>query len=136
MGVHRGHTFYASNQEETFSIVQLNHVIGKGKILVLFVCHSGSMMSDIFRNRISSIIRSYLKGGYEAVIAPFWALDIAICREWLPVFLQSLTAGNPVIKAVNDGNMRVREVYPTPRAYACLHAYGNPFFRIVAGGSQ
>lgn len=128
--------FYASNQEETFSIIQLNHVIGKGKILVLFVCHSGSMQSDIFRNRISTIVRSYLKGGYEAVIAPFWALDIVICKEWLPVFLQSLTAGEPVIKAVQDGNMRVREIYPTPRAYACLHAYGNPFFRIVASDSQ
>lgn len=121
---------FASNEHETFSIVRLDHIIGKGKILVLFVCHSGSMQSDFLRNRISTMIRGYLKAGYEAVIAPFWALDISIARDWLPAFINSLTAGDPVIKAVHNGNMCVRATFPTPGAYACLHAYGNPFFRL------
>jgi len=82
------------------------------------------------RNRIATMIRDYLKAGYEAVIAPFWALDISIPKYWLPQFLESFEKGKTVMEAVHDGNMKVKDMFPTPKAYACLHAYGNPFFKL------
>lgn len=121
---------YAKGVTESFSIVKLNRIIGPGKILILFVCHSGSMRPDFLRNRIATMIRDYLKAGYEAIIAPFWALDISIPKYWLPQFLESIEKGKTVMDAVFDGNMKVKEVFPTPKAYACLHAYGNPFFKL------
>ena len=122
--------FFAANDKEKISIVNLQRVIGPGEILILFVCHSGSMKSDVLKNRISTLIKEYLKSGYEVVIAPFWALNIEIPKIWLPAFLESLDQGNEIIIAVHAANMKVRSVFPTPKAYACLHAYGNPFFRL------
>jgi len=127
---------YPKGMTESFSIVNLNRVIGKGKILIFFVCHSGSMKADFLRNRISTMIRGYLKAGYEAVIAPFWALDISIAKYWLPEFMNSIEQGKTVMDAVHDGNMKVKEKFPTPKAYACLHVYGNPFFKIKSSNGN
>lgn len=121
---------YAKGTDRTFSITNLEKVIGPGKVLILFVCHSGSMRSDLLRNRVSTMVRDYLKSGYEAVIAPFWALDIGIVKIWLPKFLESFNSGNEIIQAVFDGNMAVKSEFPTPKAYACIHAYGNPYFKL------
>ncbi|SHN44043.1 hypothetical protein [Chitinophaga sp. CF418] len=122
--------FHAKSEEGRLSIVDIKGVIGSGKILILFVCHSGSMRSDFLRNRVATLVREALQSGYEAVIAPFWALNISIVKFWLPAFLESFDSGKELIDAVYDGNTAVKNEYPTPKAYACLHAYGNPFFRV------
>lgn len=136
IGVHGGqeiHTtpyFHAKSIDEKISYINVSQIIGQGKILIFFVCHSGSMKSDFLRNRVTSLIRDYLQSGYQAVIAPFWALDISIAEVWLPAFMNSLNNGHAVIQAMHDGNMAVRAKYPTPNAYTCLHLYGNPYFSI------
>ena len=104
----------------------LDDVVGKGKVLIFFVCHSGSMRSDFFKNTISSLVKRYLREGYSAVIAPAWALHVYVPGIWLPVFLKSLNDGVDISTAVFKANMAVREVYPTPAAWACLHLYGDP----------
>lgn len=108
----------------------LDDVLGKGKVLILFVCHSGSMRSDFFKNSLSSLVKRYLREGYGAVIAPAWALHVYVPGIWLPVFLQTLNDGMDINTAVFQANMAVREVYPTPAAWACLHLYGDPYLSV------
>ncbi len=108
----------------------LNRIIGSGKILIFFVCYSGSMQNDFFRNSVISIVKSYISQGYEAVIAPFWALQVNIPKFWLPAFLEAMDDGATVSEAVYKANKKVYEVFPTPAAWACLHLYGNPHLKV------
>lgn len=126
----------AKNISETQVIFQnnnptydLNAVIGSGKILIFFVCYSGSMKTEFFRNNVSSLIKRFIAQGYESVIAPSWALDVRIPKYWLPEFLNSVDAGLTISKAVFNANKRVSEKYPTASAWACLHLYGNPLLK-------
>jgi hypothetical protein len=123
--------FYLENNTDTFSIRNFDHIVGKGKILILFVCHSGSERSDLFRNQTLTVVKQFLQNGYQAVIAPFWALHIEIPPIWLPEFLEQLHIGKDVGTAVFHANKKVRTVFNTPKAYACLHLYGNPFLKIA-----
>lgn len=109
----------------------LDSVIGNGKILIFFVCYSGSMKTEFFRNNVTSLVKRFITQGYEAVIAPFWALDVTIPKFWLPVFLNSFDAGKTISEAIFIANRKVYEQYPTPAAWACLHLYGNPNIKIV-----
>lgn len=106
-------------------------VIGAGKILIFFVCHSGSMNMEFFRNSITSMVKRFIAQGYEAVIAPFWALEVTVPGYWLPEFLESMNKGLTISRAVFNANKKVDERYPTPAAWACLHLYGNPNLKIV-----
>ncbi|GAA4014614.1 hypothetical protein GCM10022408_29790 [Hymenobacter fastidiosus] len=115
--------FEQATEHFTFN---LDNVVGKGKVLVFFVCHSGSMRSEFFKNSISSLVKRYLRKGYSAVIAPAWALHVYVPGIWLPVFLQNLQNGHNISTSMFNANMAVREVYPTPAAWACLHLYGDP----------
>ncbi|AZB26890.1 hypothetical protein EG339_21030 [Chryseobacterium bernardetii] len=104
----------------------LNTIIGKGKILIFFVCHSASMKTEFFRNNVTSLIKRFIAQGYDAVIAPCWALDVTVPKYWLPEFLKSFEEGQTVSEAMFNANKKVYERYPTPAAWACLHLYGNP----------
>jgi hypothetical protein len=106
--------------------LNLDKYLGGGKVLIFFVCHSGSVSATPFENSISSIVKKYIEKGYSSVIAPFWALHINIPPIWLPVFIKSLDEGGKVIKAVHEANLAVSRVYPTMSAWACLHLYGDP----------
>jgi hypothetical protein len=112
--------------QEDHPTYNLNTVIGKGKILIFFVCYSGSMKTEFFRNNVTSMVKRFIAQGYEAVIAPYWALDVTIPRYWLPEFLKSLDVGLTISESMFNANMKVYEKYPTPAAWACLHLYGNP----------
>ncbi len=123
----------AKNISETQIVFQedhltynLNNVIGNGKILIFFVCYSGSMKNEFFRNNVTSMVKRFILQGYKAVIAPFWALDVRIPKYWLPEFLKSFDQGLTISQAMFNANMKVYEKYPTPAAWACLHLYGNP----------
>jgi hypothetical protein len=104
----------------------LNSVIGKGKVLIFFVCYSGSMKTEFFRNNVNSLIKRFIAQGYEAVIAPFWALEVTIPGYWLPEFLKGMDSGLTISQAMFEANKKVSERYPTPAAWGCLHLYGNP----------
>jgi len=113
-------------------LFNIEGVVGPGKILVLFICHSGSMDKDIFQNQISTLIKRFLDLGYESIVAPFWALSIDVPPIWLPVFMCEFKSGALICDCVWKANMAVRDNYPnsTPATWACLHLYGNPFLKI------
>ncbi|WP_313262779.1 hypothetical protein [Sphingobacterium multivorum] len=108
----------------------LDNVIGNGKILIFFVCYSGSMQTEFFRNNVTSLIKKFIRQGYQAVIAPFWTLEVSIPGLWLPEFLSAFEQGKSISEAVFLGNQAVYKRFPTPAAWACLHLYGNPNLRI------
>lgn len=111
-------------------LYNLDKVVGNGKILIMLVCFSGSAKKDFFRNEITSLVKKFLASDYEAVIAPFWALHIDIPPIWLRAFFESIDSGQQVSNAVLSSNKAVFDRYPTPSAWACMHLYGNPFFKI------
>ncbi len=112
--------------------LNLETYLGPGKILIMFVCHSGSFKTTPFKNSISSIIKQYIAQGYSAVVAPFWSLHINIPQLWLPVFLCSLEQGKEIMWAVQDANLKVLKHYPTIAAWLCMHLYGDPHLQILS----
>lgn len=105
----------------------LRKIIGKGRLLVLMVCHSGEMDSSHYDNAVHSLIKKYIRAGYSSIIAPMWALPIEIFNIWMPVFLECLHDGNYVADALFNANMAVKGVYADPTAWACMHLFGNPY---------
>lgn len=123
--------FHFSNNESTISITNFDNIVDKGEVLILFVCHAGSEKSDIFRNQTITIVKQFLQSGYKAVIAPFWALHVDIPTIWLPEFLKNIQDGKDVGTSVLNANKKVSLEFNTPKAYACLHLYGDPFIKIA-----
>jgi hypothetical protein len=111
-------------------ILDTGKIIGKGEILILFVCHSGSISHKEYENVMHTMIKRYIRMGYKTVIAPMWSLGTAIIPVWLPVFMEKLMAGKYVIDAVFDANMEVKNKFFTPAAWACLHLFGNPYLKV------
>jgi CHAT domain-containing protein len=102
----------------------------RGNILILFVCHSGSMKKALFREKILSLAKVFFNKGYRAVIAPFWSLHISVPPVWLPAFLTSLKGEMAVSEAVFSANSKVYETNKNPGAWACLHLYGDPYLKV------
>lgn len=119
--------FYADGNP----IVETGKIIGRGKLLILFVCHSGSISRPDYDNAMHTLIKRYIRGGYSSVIAPMWSLSTEILPTWLEVFMGEITNRQFVIDALYKANMAVREKYISPEVYACLHLFGNPFLQIA-----
>lgn len=112
-------------------ILNSKRVVGPGKVLVLFVCHSGSITYQCYDHTMHTIIKRYLRMGYSSVIAPMWSLNTEITKIWLPVFMEIVDAGGYVVDAVFQANMEVKKQFITPSAWACLHLFGNPYMKIA-----
>lgn len=112
-------------------IVNSKRAIGPGKVLVLFVCHSGSITHQYYDHTMHTIIKRYLRMGYSSVVAPMWSLNTEITKIWLPVFMENVDAGRYVVDAVFQANMEVKKQFITPSAWACLHLFGNPYVKIA-----
>ena len=107
----------------------LKQIIGKGRLLVLMVCHSGEMGSSRFDSSVHSLIKKFIRAEYSSIVAPMWALPIEIFDIWMPVFLESLHRGDYVIDALFNANMSVKQAYADPSSWACMHLFGNPYLR-------
>lgn len=118
--------FYADNKP----IVQTSKVVGPGKLLVLFVCHSGSISYKDYDRSMHTIVKRYLRMGYSAVAAPMWSLATIILPTWLKTFMELMEGGCYVIDAVYKANMAVKQEYVAPSAWACLHLFGNPYLKV------
>lgn len=120
-----------ASQQVIFSgeryLENLEKIVGPGKILIFFVCHSGSYNNEYFRNNITSIVKTYISLGYKAVVAPFWSLHVEIPKIWLGYFMNSLNEGLTISNALFKANESLCKKYPTPTAWACMHLYGNPY---------
>lgn len=111
-------------------LANLNKVIGKGDILIYLICHSGSYKSELFKNNITSLVKTYIEKGYKAIIAPFWGLHINVTEIWLPEFLSSFNSGDTIDIALFKANKKVYYKYPTPAAWCAMHLYGNPDLKV------
>lgn len=118
--------FYADDK----AIVETEKIIGKGKLLILFVCYSGTITRPDYDNAMHTIIKRYIQMGYSSVIAPMWSLNTEILPIWLETFMSEVKKGEFVIDALYHANMAVKEQYISPEVYACLHLFGNPFLQI------
>lgn len=118
-------SFEALFLSDEAAITKVNRIIGDGLILILLVCHSGSMEKALFESQVLSLVHKYLNSGYQAVVAPFWSLHVDIPPVWLPVFLTALNDGDTVSAAVFRANNKVYENNINPGAWACMHLYGN-----------
>ncbi len=107
----------------------LGNVIGRGRLGLIFICHSGSARNASFSVSIHSLVKDLLKGGYRTIVAPMWSLPIDITPIWLEEFLQCLRNGEIVADAMYKANMKVKDVYPNVTAWGCLHLFGNPYLR-------
>jgi hypothetical protein len=121
--------FHAFSTRSGAAVIDMDRIVGAGSVLVLLVCHAGSMDKDLFRNKILSLVRKFLTSGYQAVVAPFWSLHVSIPPIWLPQFLTSMKRGITVSESVFAANYKVYEANKSPGAWACLHLYGNPYLK-------
>lgn len=120
------HWFYANEQP----IVNTRRIVGSGKILILFVCHSGSILHHYTDSAMHTIIKEYFRLGYSAVVAPMWSLSTVILPCWLSTFMESINSHDYVIDAVYKANMAVKKEYIAVSAWGCLHLFGNPYVQI------
>lgn len=118
--------FYADEKP----IVEITKIIGCGKLLVLFVCHSGTISRPDYENAMHTLIKQFIRMGYSSVIAPMWSLNTEILPLWLETFMECISQGNFVIDALFKANIVVKDKYISPEVYACLHLFGNPFLQI------
>lgn len=104
--------------------------VGRGKIAVMLICHSGSITRSVYDNAMHTLVKQLILKGYSSIVAPMWSLPTDIITPWLTVFLESLENGEYIIDAVYKANMRVKKDFVAPSAWACLHLFGNPYTRI------
>jgi len=105
--------------------------VGRGKVAIMFICHSGSITQSVFDSAMHTMVRRLILKGYSSVVAPMWSQPTDIITPWLNTFLESLEAGEYIIDAVFKANMRVKELFIAPSAWACLHLFGNPYTRVA-----
>lgn len=105
--------------------------VGRGKVAVMFICHSGSISHSVYDSAMHTMVKRLVLKGYSSVVAPMWSLPTDIITPWLNVFLASLEAGTYIIDAVFNANMKVKELFIAPSAWACLHLFGNPYTRVA-----
>lgn len=118
--------FYANDKP----IVETRRIVGSGCVLVLFVCHSGSMFNNGWDNAMHTIVKWYFRMGYSAVVAPMWSLATEILPCWLSQFMTSINNHEYVIDAVYKANMAVKEEFVSVSAWGCMHLFGNPYVQI------
>lgn len=119
--------FYANEQP----IIETSKIVGKGKLLILFVCHSGTITHTNYDNAMHTIVKRYIQMGYSSVVAPMWSLATTIIPTWLSSFLDNMDAGSYIVDAVYKANMQVKDEFIAPSAWACMHLFGNPYLQIA-----
>ena len=125
--IHKTDWFYAGDQP----IKDVDSIVGDGKLLILLVCHSGTMHPSAYDTAVHSIIKKFIREGYSSIVAPVWGLSTEIVPLWLNTFLQEFLNNKVyVIDAVFKANMAVKEEYKAISAWACMHLYGNPYLRM------
>ena len=112
-------------------IKNVDAIVGKGKLLILLVCHSGSMNPGLYDTAVHSIVKKFIRNGYNALIAPAWSLSTEIVPLWMKTFMNAFVSKTDyVIDAVYQANMAVKARYTAISAWACMHLYGNPYLQI------
>ena len=119
--------FYANGNP----IKDVDDIVGGGQLLILLVCHAGTMQAGDYDTAVHSIIKKFIKKGYCSIVAPAWSLSTEIVPLWLNTFMEEFESKKEfVIDAVFKSNMAVKDTYIAISAWACMHLYGNPYLQI------
>lgn len=119
--------FYANEQP----IKDVDAIVGKGKLLILLVCHAGTMNPGSYDTAVHTIIKKFIRKGYVSIVAPAWSLSTEIVPLWMKTFLDDFVNNKTyVIDAVYKANMSVKEEYKAISAWACMQLYGNPYLMV------
>lgn len=119
--------FYANDQP----VKNVDDIVGEGQLLVLLVCHAGTMQAGNYDTAVHSIIKKFIKKGYCSIVAPAWSLSTEFVPLWLSTFMDEFVNKKEyVIDAVFKANMAVKDAYTAISAWACMHLYGNPYLQV------
>jgi hypothetical protein len=102
-----------------------NNVFGVGKIAILFVCHAGSIVENIYSSSTHTLVKKLLQNGYEAVISPSWSLNVSIPGVWTKEFMENMISGLNTSQSVHKANLSVDDSYLSPSASGAMHLFGN-----------
>ncbi len=133
MGFRSVHT---RQQDEGHALVNdtgVAHVFGSGFIAVVFICDSGAVTKDLYKQQLNSFVNEILSLGYKAVVAPSWKYNPLMTGIWTEVFLESMQNGLSVSFAVQSANHAAAKNgfdppvgFYAPNGWAAMHLYGNP----------
>ena len=119
--------FYANGNP----IKNVDDIVGEGQLLILLVCHAGTMQAGNYDTAVHSIIKKFIKKGYCSIVAPAWSLSTEIVPLWLDTFIEEFVNNKIyVVDAVFKANMAIKEAYTAISAWACMHLYGNPYLQV------
>lgn len=126
-----------TNKEIGGTLIYPSEVFGTGIIAILFICNTGKVSDHLYSNNIVSFATELLKNNYEAVIAPFWKLDVTISGIWLDEFLKTFKGGYSINEAVYFANKEIAKYqesvsgsYYAVEGQLAMHLYGNPNIKI------
>lgn len=100
-------------------------IFGHGKLAILFVCHAGSIVENIFSNSTHTLAKKLLESGYETVISPSWSLNVSIPGIWTREFIDNFSSGLNASQSVHKANVIVDSMYLSPSASGAMHLFGN-----------
>ncbi len=103
------------------------HSLAGVGVVVLFVCSGGRVDRRPGANAMLGLTKQILDRGCRAVVAPPWPLETLVPPLWLPRFMEAWSAGEPVIDAVFEANVAVRQTGgEEPGRYLAMTVYGDP----------
>jgi len=106
---------------------QIAEQVSGSHIVVLFVCSGGRIDENPLLHAGIGLPRQILDKGVQTVVASPWPLDSAVPSHWLPKFLDSLEAGNPVVEANYYANRSVAEALDqNPVGSLAMNVFGDP----------
>ena len=113
-----------------------DQMFGKGKVAILFICHSGSIVKNYYSNSVHSFTKKLLSDGYQAVIAPSWSLNVSIPGIWSNELLINLNNGLNLSESVHRANQHVKSIFIVESAWAAMHVFGNGSLKCALQNSQ
>lgn len=128
-------TIYTRSEDGHAVIKELGvrRIFGTGQIAIVFVCHSASLSTEAFSQRLVSFAHEVLSFGYKAVVAPSWAFNPLIAPVWLEEFLECFHGGQKISSCVFEANRKVARAgyneyygFYAPTGWAAMHLYGDP----------
>ncbi|NIE71101.1 hypothetical protein [Pantoea sp. Acro-807] len=117
--------FKAISPAEDMYFINEKDIFGKGKVAILFICHSGSSRPSLYATKINTLVYSLLNMGYEAVLAPAWSYNVMLAGIWTKAFIDAFRNGNSLSKSNFIANSEVKSEYIGVGAYAAMHLFGN-----------
>ncbi|WP_241623708.1 hypothetical protein [Rosenbergiella epipactidis] len=124
-GKDRVYGFKSISPADNQYFIDESSVFGKGKVAILFICHSGSCKSSMFATKLEGLVSNVLNLGYECVLAPAWSYNVVLTGIWIRNFIDAINDGKNISESTFIANNSVKSTYPGIGAYVAMHLFGN-----------